>query len=113
MMFIHKFVVILFTALKSAPSVIEELFDITVISGKKAMLKCLINGEPKPEITWRKNGLVIGQTLDFKQTQNEDVVELEIAETCIKDTGCYECMARNEKGEVTTSCQLTVKGRKI
>ncbi|XP_060584855.1 muscle M-line assembly protein unc-89-like isoform X3 [Ruditapes philippinarum] len=96
-------------ALKSAPSVIEELFDVTVISGKKATLKCLINGEPKPEITWRKNGLVIGQTLDFKQTQNEDVVELEIAETCIKDTGCYECMARNEKGEVTTSCQLTVQ----
>ena len=89
---------------------IEELSNLSIVSGNKACLRCLINGEPKPEITWRKNGLVIGHTLDFKQTHNEDVVELEIAETCTKDTGCYECIAKNEKGEVTSSCQLTVKG---
>ncbi|XP_053375508.1 titin homolog isoform X2 [Mercenaria mercenaria] len=100
-------------ALKSAPSLTQPLSDVTVISGKKASLTCIINGEPKPEITWRKNGLIIGQMFDFKQTYNNHVAELEISETCARDTGCYECIAANEKGEISTSCQLTVHDENV
>lgn len=91
----------------------EPLSDITVASGRDTLLRCVISGEPKPDVTWRKNGLVIGQMLDFKQIYKNDEAVLEISKICSKDAGCYECTASNEKGEISTSCQLIVQGKTV
>ncbi|KAL4223476.1 hypothetical protein ACF0H5_016947 [Mactra antiquata] len=97
----------------SPPKVCQHLSDQTTISGKNISLKCIISGEPTPEITWRKNGLVIGQMFDFKQKYIDGLAILEISKCCSQDTGCYECLATNEKGEASTSCTLTVNEEPI
>lgn len=95
----------------SPPKVCQHLSDQTTLCGKNVSLKCLISGEPVPEVTWRKNGLVIGQMFDFKQTYIDGLAVLEINKCCTQDSGHYECLATNEKGEITTSCCLTVNGK--
>ena len=79
-------------------------------AGKAAILECCILGNPEPQIVWRKNRLIIGQVFDFKQTFIEKVAKLEIGKVCVQDSGCYDCVATNDLGEISTSCNLTVQG---
>ena len=99
--------------LRTPPSISKPLSDLTVDDGKAATLECCIMGNPVPEIVWRKNRLIIGQMLDFKQTYLNNVAKLEIGKVCVQDSGCYECVATNHLGEVSSSCSLLVKGRTI
>ena len=83
---------IFFSDIKRPPSVAIPLSDITVDDGKSAILECCIMGNPVPQIVWRKNGLVIGQMFDFKQTYIDNLARLEISKVCVQDSGCYECV---------------------
>ena len=99
--------------LQTAPSVTKPLSDLTVNAGKTAILECTIQGNPIPEIAWRKNKRIIGHMLDFKQTFIDGVAKLEIGTVYVPDHGCYECVATNQLGETTSSCNLHVTGRFI
>ena len=95
---------------RTPPSVTKPLSDITVHDGKSAVLECSILGNPPPQIVWRKNGLIIGQMFDFKQSYVNDVARLEIGKVCVQDSGSYECVGTNDLGEISTSCTLIVEG---
>ena len=79
-------------------------------SGETAILQCEFPADGNAQIVWRKNGLVIGQMFDFKQTFVGGVAKLEIRNCCSQDCGRYECVATADGGEVTTSCELIVQG---
>ena len=79
-------------------------------AGKTAILECTIQGNPIPEIAWRKNKRIIGHMLDFKQTFVDGVAKLEIGTVYVPDHGCYECVATNQLGETTSTCNLLVTG---
>ncbi|XP_052246464.1 muscle M-line assembly protein unc-89-like isoform X4 [Dreissena polymorpha] len=98
-------------AIPSIPCVTMPLTDLETIEGSDVTLECGVQGEPTPEITWRKNGLLIGPMLDFKQTYQDGMAQLVISKSCVKDCGQYECVAANQKGEATTFCQLTVSAK--
>ena len=98
---------------KAPPSVSKPLSDTTVHDGKTAVLECCILGNPSPQISWRKNGLIIGQMFDFKQSYIDDVARLEIGKVCVQDSGSYGCVGTNDLGEISTSCYLTVQGKHL
>ena len=86
------------------------LLDLSVTEGEDAILECGIYGHPVPDVSWRKNGIVIGHMLDFKQSYESGIARLVISKSCTQDYGKYSCVATSQKGEVSTSCQLTVTG---
>ncbi|XP_052798476.1 muscle M-line assembly protein unc-89-like isoform X3 [Mya arenaria] len=95
-------------AMATCPSITMPLSDLTVSEGNNVFLECGIQGQPVPEVTWRKNGMVIGHMLDFKQTFADGLARLVISKSCMQDSGRYECMATSLQGETSTSCHLTV-----
>ncbi|XP_046374424.2 uncharacterized protein LOC124147724 isoform X3 [Haliotis rufescens] len=92
-----------------SPSVTVPLCDVDIKAGESAILTCHISGFPQPSVLWRKNGMLIGHTKDFKQMYDGRIVKLEIYGVCFQDSGQYECVARNGLGETSTTCLLTVK----
>lgn len=51
------------------PDFVKPLYDLDVIEGKEAVLKCKVAGLPYPTITWFHNGKKIESTEDRKMTQ--------------------------------------------
>ncbi|XP_033747095.1 LOW QUALITY PROTEIN: muscle M-line assembly protein unc-89-like [Pecten maximus] len=94
---------------KQGPPVIHhQLTDISVVVGKSVTLHCDVRGSPVPMIMWRKDGQVIGNMPDFHQTYDSNVARLTIKEIFEQDNGCYDCVARNNFGSVTSTCKLKV-----
>lgn len=51
------------------PDFIKPLYDLDVIEGKEAVLKCKVAGLPYPTIAWFHNGKRIESTEDRRMTQ--------------------------------------------
>lgn len=51
------------------PDFVKPLYDLDVIEGKEAILKCKVAGLPYPTIAWFHNGKKIESTEDRKMTQ--------------------------------------------
>ncbi|KAI6230583.1 Hemicentin-2 [Aphelenchoides fujianensis] len=76
-----------------APSIINS-GTTQVIEGDVAVLECIAQGEPKPKITWQRNGIRIETGLRY-------VVEnqiLKIIDTHSTESGIYVCVSSNEAG---------------
>ncbi|XP_050410486.1 titin homolog isoform X2 [Patella vulgata] len=102
--------IITIQASQSPPTITQPLSNKTGRAGDRVKLQCGIFGTPKPTITWRKNGMVIGQTKDFVQSYNSNnVAALEISGVCEQDSGSYECVATSPGGETSCTCQLIVE----
>lgn len=101
---------IMFSAMKKGLSFTKPLSDTIATSGETATLECFIPSDCSPQITWRKNGLAIGQMFDFNQTYVDGLARLEIRNCCTQDCGRYECVASTADGEISCSCELLVKG---
>ncbi|KAK9534774.1 hypothetical protein VZT92_007197 [Zoarces viviparus] len=87
------------------PSQIVELEDSEVDVGSTVWLKCSSAGNPRPQYSW-----------DYYQTtnvmvQNEDgVSRLQIHNATAYNTGSYTCHASNDRGNVSGTARVTVKG---
>ena len=101
------------SAKQGPPSILHSLSDATATVGKPLILHCDIRGSPVPMILWRKDGRMMGNTADFKQTYENNIAKLEIKDIYEQDGGCYECVARNSFGAVSTSCKITVQGKHV
>lgn len=51
------------------PDFIKPLYDLDVVEGKEAVLKCKVAGLPYPTIVWFHNGKRIESTEDRRMTQ--------------------------------------------
>lgn len=100
-------------AKEGPPAILQALSDTVATCGKALTLQCQIKGSPAPMILWRKDGKMIGNTKDFKQMYQNNIALLAIQEIMEQDGGCYECVARNSFGAVSSSCSITVQKGEI
>lgn len=89
---------------KEPPQVLESLRSSTIREGDSVVLSAHIIGNPKPTISWYKNGTPIKGTRD---TDN-DVHTLSIITANITDAGEYTLKAENSEGSVETTATLHV-----
>ena len=57
------------------------------------------------------NGQEMQASKDFKISTREGVAVLEVVEVFPEDRGKYEVIARNEVGEASSRCKVTVNGK--
>ncbi|XP_075228866.1 zormin isoform X2 [Lycorma delicatula] len=93
------------------PKFVVPLSNVMARAGQKIKLECEISGEPTPQITWLFNGKQVKDTRDLKILYENGKAVLIISEAFPKDAGTYSVRAVNMAGEVTGSCQVSVKGR--
>lgn len=94
----HLALLLLFPAkprIQPAPSVLKAL------SGQTVMLPCVVQGEPRPEVSWFHNGLPVA--LDH-------TTPLRIQQASLANQGTYRCVAKNSAGQEILEIKLEILG---
>lgn len=73
------------------PSIVESPHDLAIDSGKVAVLKCRVDGSPKPNVKWMLNSNEIDANIDTRIRVEADGT-LQIDRTETKDQG-KSCVA--------------------
>ncbi|XP_059487639.1 protogenin-like [Neocloeon triangulifer] len=69
---------------------------------KTVKFECEIDGVPKPNVTWYKNG----ELLHINGRIKQKVLALYLSNTVKEDSGIYQCRGWNEAGEVWAAARL-------
>ena len=86
----------------------KKLPETTVSAvGEVAVLTCDVSGDPKPTVTWTKDG---DTSITRAQFKNDSRI-LVIQDLLPSDSGVYECKATNKFGESRTATTLIVIGK--
>merc|ERR1712025_584703 len=87
---------------------------------KSVILQCAVSGQKDVEITWKKGGSELETTEKKKSSrytvekkfseQNQTIIQLEIMEADVNDSGVYELVAKNTEGETQSqTVELTTE----
>ena len=89
----------------SPPLLIEQRVKKIVNEGQTAVLKCVADGYPHPQVTWSKkaSSLPVGRYITGPSNA------LIIKDVKPGDAGIYSCIAENILGRANASTQLTVQ----
>ncbi|VDN19931.1 unnamed protein product [Cylicostephanus goldi] len=89
---------------------LSPLQDTEVVEGETLLLKCVVGGEPFPELVWTKDGVEIEKDDRIAMRVALDgTATLRIYDAKKSDYGQYRITAKNEGGTQTSACQVTVK----
>ncbi|CAM2100745.1 unnamed protein product [Caretta caretta] len=83
--------------------------DAVVMVGAEVLLKCIVTANPMPEVSWRKDGVLLRGSAwrPIKVEGERHTLLLQSARGA--DAGLYTVMAANEAGESYCSAKLTVQ----
>ncbi|XP_061774411.1 obscurin-like protein 1 isoform X1 [Nerophis ophidion] len=80
--------------------------------GEDAVFSCKLWGNPRPEVTWEKDGRKLSEIFESTHYsvsyQDGGWFQLKISKTRAPDGGVYTCKARNESGEALAGAVLLV-----
>lgn len=97
----------------TAPPTIDRKYlksNYFVKEGDSVIIKCPINGHPKPILTWLKDSDVIPLHSSSHIIFSEDFQQLELRYTSTRDAGKYTCIAGNEVGTAEQDFKIDVQG---
>ncbi|XP_048341653.1 striated muscle preferentially expressed protein kinase isoform X2 [Sphaerodactylus townsendi] len=83
--------------------------DVTVTAGTEVLLRCIITGNPSPEVSWRKDGIPFGSSSTRPIKAEGERHTLLVRSARVADAGLYTVCATNEVGEACCSAILTVR----
>jgi titin len=95
-----------------APVFTEQLTDLGELTETDAAsFMCVLEpiGDPTMKIEWQHNGHSIPFSNRLMQSSDFGVISLNIKHLIAQDSGVYECIATNSKGEARTSGQINVQ----
>lgn len=77
--------------------------------GESLEWEAIIKGNPKPDITWTKNGEVLekGDRYTFEEDKRNNKFKLIVNSVQVEDKGVYKLIAKNYLGESTAEATLT------
>ncbi|XP_013878411.1 nectin-4 isoform X2 [Austrofundulus limnaeus] len=75
------------------------------VSMENAVLRCINGGNPKPVVTWTREG---GALPKGTQVTGDELVFIQPLN--FSDGGTYECMAKNKLGEAKATVTIALKG---
>ncbi|XP_048772936.2 hemicentin-1-like isoform X2 [Ostrea edulis] len=81
--------------------------DMIVMEGKSAFLNCDTQGDPEPEITWKKDGVILDPTSDL-DIDLTPFGSLQFSSVKLRDDGRYVCIATNPAGSAVKDFTLIV-----
>lgn len=74
--------------------------------GTTIELPCAGEGEPEPEVHWKKDGRTLESSAKYRIAESGSLVLKNIR---TEDAGRYECTLRNPQGRISGSALVTVK----
>lgn len=96
-------------SLMHAPVFEDKMAEaMTVQDGSQLALRCQVNGDPSPQISWTKNDQAISSSDVVDLKYRNGVASLVINEVFPEDEGVYVFRAHNSLGEISADCRVTV-----
>ena len=98
------------------PDISREPEDLTVRAGDAASFSCSVSGDPRPEVTWRRERDPDsapggpGSQLPRGAIVEDGGGRLRIPGAEVEDEGVYVCSAENEAGRAEATASLSVHG---
>jgi hypothetical protein len=93
-----------------APIFITHPNDFTTMEGEDATLSCKVRGQPRPNVMWEKDGVVISPSAKYKTTCMGNEHTLTIMSADPSDQGEFLCHAHNTRGSTSYTCVVRVRG---
>ncbi|XP_033111500.1 titin-like [Anneissia japonica] len=90
----------------AAPKVLRPLNDVDIDVGKEARLECQITGNPRPDITWLRNGEPVKSERFISFHESDGTYVLLISPVFEEDDAEFECHAENSEGVVSTYADI-------
>ncbi|CAK9295899.1 unnamed protein product [Gordionus sp. m RMFG-2023] len=97
------------TIVSEAPKFSKKLEPINTVVGKSAIFSVLFNGNPPPQVIWKRENYEIHNSPDFIITTTNTSSTLIIKKVCIEDTGTISCNILNTAGWAESSAKLNVE----
>lgn len=102
------FLSVISNILALAPRIDQNPMGVIVVNiSDPVTLECRASGEPRPIITWFKNGIALNVLANNRYTliRNSDlfIVSARVGRGERSDSGVYYCIAKNEHGEARSS----------
>uniref|UniRef100_A0A8C5I2V1 Immunoglobulin-like and fibronectin type III domain-containing protein 1 n=1 Tax=Gouania willdenowi TaxID=441366 RepID=A0A8C5I2V1_GOUWI len=100
---------------KSSPDFLCKPTAVTVNEGDLAVFKAVVLGNPKPEVTWKRNTRCISKDERFQSKYEESSGDhlLEIHNVSAADVDIYKCCIANDYGKAFCSASLNVTQGKL
>ncbi|EJW72720.1 hypothetical protein WUBG_16371 [Wuchereria bancrofti] len=92
------------------PFFTKGLVDKWLERGDKLILQCTVIGDPKPEIRWYRNGILLrsNNKINIENT-SDGLCTLTIDECAMSDEGIYRCDAENCNGKARTQSTVHIE----
>lgn len=102
--------------LVAKPSLLETFDDARLQPGSFVSMKCVASGNPKPEITWSRDGEIVMSSarlsLSIDYTGDGNIVSyVNVTNIRVQDGGEYRCSATNSVGEAVHTGRVDVFGK--
>ncbi|CAD5121391.1 DgyrCDS9913 [Dimorphilus gyrociliatus] len=94
------------------PTLSKKLSTQDIIVGMTAKFECKALGEPKPTAIWKKDGVVIEETLRIRTVRVNNSYQLIIEDAEVDDYGEYEVILENSFGSISSTAKLFVEAPK-
>ena len=91
-----------------APDFHAKLSDQRVQQNQTARFTCNLIGEPRPTVTWFKDGKQLPNVDRYQMIDNGSESTLEIQDITPPDSGVYECVVKNSAGEARCKAKLNI-----
>uniref|UniRef100_A0A182K1F8 Uncharacterized protein n=1 Tax=Anopheles christyi TaxID=43041 RepID=A0A182K1F8_9DIPT len=90
-----------------APAIVSKIASYTSSVVASMAFNCTVTGNPMPTAIWYKNGREL--TSNYIMHHNYPMLQINTLDP--EDEGLYQCMAKNEAGEISVSSYLTIRDR--
>nr|XP_012600961.1 LOW QUALITY PROTEIN: alpha-protein kinase 2 [Microcebus murinus] len=97
---------------RRAPCFVSTLLSQKVPEKSDAVLRCIISGQPRPEVTWFKNGQAIdecGMVSCYEFFENQYIHVLHLSRCTPHDAAVYQISAKNCFGMICCSASVEVQ----
>jgi len=85
---------------------VQEVF-VHTNTGKDVEIVCNVHGEPKPSVTWKKDGQLVKQDSRLQLTNIHSKHTLTISQVERSDFGSYSCQASSSSGSTQQDIQIS------
>ncbi|XP_021952038.1 obscurin isoform X2 [Folsomia candida] len=95
---------------KAPPRFVKKMVDMACMTEEKLAMEVIVEGSPKPEVKWYKDGQLIIASERIKFTELEDGrFQITIERITLEDSGSYSVVASNAIGQMSEFWKLVAQ----
>lgn len=89
----------------------QEAGPITIVEEDDLHLEVQVQGQPRPEVDWKKDDKPLKETDKIVIDEKDDNYWIDIKGVSLSDSGTYKCEVKSDAGTISRSYDVVVEGK--